>query len=104
MFNEKDYTLTVSRLEVCDLMLACSHIVCGAREEMKSPDCNEYRKKHVLPGTIEKWQALHDKLDRQLAAQDAGGVFVELLEHWKAGDITVDELQKELGYRCGFFV
>ena len=102
MFNEKDYTLTVSRLEVCDLMLACSQIICGAWDEMRSPDCDEYRKKHVLPGTVKKWQALHDKLDKQLSAQDAGAVFGELLEYWKAGKITKEEVKEQIAYRCGF--
>ena len=70
--REKDYVLSVSRLEVCDLMLACTHIVCGAREEIETdPDCPEYRRTHVLPETIKKWQALHDKLNRQLDILDA---------------------------------
>lgn len=72
MLNDNAYVVSVSRLEICDLMLACTHIVCAAREEMTSdPTCPEYRREHVLPGTIEKWQALHDKLERQLDILDA---------------------------------
>lgn len=70
--NENNYILSVSRLEVCNLMLACTHIVCAAREEMTSdPTCPEYRREHVLPKTIEKWQSLHDKLEKQLDTLDA---------------------------------
>ena len=69
--NEKNYVLSISRLEVCDLMLACTNIVCGAMEEMHDPNCNEYRRQHVLPGTVKKWQALHDKLEKQLDILDA---------------------------------
>lgn len=72
MLNEKNYILSVDRLEVCDLMLACTHIVCAAREEMlNDPDCPEFRRTNVLPGTIKKWQALHDKLEKQLDILDA---------------------------------
>lgn len=72
MLNDNAYVVSISRLEICDLMLACTHIVCAAREEMTSNlSCPEYRRDHVLPGTIKKWQALHDKLKRQLDILDA---------------------------------
>lgn len=65
------YLLSLDRLYICDLMLACTHIVWDARHEMASdPDCPQYRREHVLPGTIEKWQALHDLLADQLDRQD----------------------------------
>ena len=70
--NEKNYVLSLDRLEVCDLMLACTSIIFDARTEMeKDPDCPEYRRSVVLPGTIKKWQALHDKLKKQLDILDA---------------------------------
>ena len=68
--NEKEYTVIINRLELCELMLSCTHIICEAAEEMKSPECSEYRRQHVLPGTIEKWKALHDKLEMQLRILD----------------------------------
>lgn len=67
---EEKYTLSLDRLEICDLLLACTAIVVDARMEMESADCNQYRKEHVLPGTIEKWQKLHDIVDKQLDDQD----------------------------------
>lgn len=70
--NEKNYVLSVSRLEVCDLMLACTGIVCDMRTEMLTdPDCPEYRRNHVLPESMKKWQRLHDKLKKQLDILDA---------------------------------
>ena len=70
--NEKNYVLSISRLEVCDLLLSCTHIICDAIDEMKTdPDCPEYRRTVVLPATIKKWQALHDKLEKQLDILDA---------------------------------
>lgn len=70
--NEKNYVLSLDRLEVCDLMLACTGIICDARTEMeRDPSCPEYRRSVVLPGTIKKWQALHDKLKKQLDILDA---------------------------------
>lgn len=72
MFNTENYLLTLSRLDICDLMLACTGIIIDAKTEMKSdPDCPEYRREHVLPETIKKWQSLHDLLEKQLDAQDA---------------------------------
>ena len=64
------YLLSLDRLHICDLMLACTHIVWDARDEMRDPECPEYRREHVLPGTVEKWQSLHDLLEKQLDKQD----------------------------------
>lgn len=70
--NENNYILSVKRTEICDLMMACTSIIISARVEMKTdPTCSEYRKNHVLPHTIEKWQRLHDKLKAQLDILDA---------------------------------
>ena len=68
---ENNYLLSLSRLDICDLMLACTAIVIDSQDEMNSPDCNKYRRENVLPGTIEKWQTLHDRLAKQLEKQDA---------------------------------
>lgn len=68
---ENNYLLSLNRLELCDLLMACTHIVINSRDEMlNDPDCPEYRRTHVLPGTIEKWQSLHDKIEKQLDKQD----------------------------------
>lgn len=65
------YTLNLDRHQICDLLLACTHIICNAREEMEhDPNCPEYRREHVLPGTIKKWKNMHDALAEQLEEQD----------------------------------
>lgn len=68
--NEKNYLLSLTRLELIDLMIACTSIEWNSREEADDPDCDEYRKK-VLAGTIKKWVGLHDKIKTQLDRQDA---------------------------------
>lgn len=101
--NEKNYTITLSRLEVCDILLACSHVKWDAIEEMeKDPDCPEYRRTVVLPGTVKKWGNLHDKIERQLNGNDANAIFCELKARYDSGDITKEELQSEMARRVGF--
>lgn len=101
--NENEYTLKLSRLEVCDLMQACTHIVIESRAEMENDsECPEYRKTVVLPGTIAKWQKLHDKVEKQLDGQDANSIFAELKAQYDDGKITKEELQTEMGRRIGF--
>lgn len=68
--NVRTYKLSLKRSEICDLMLACTQIVEIANAEMRDPECGEYRQTVVLPGTIRKWQALHDDLKNQLDEQD----------------------------------
>ena len=65
-----DYTLNLTRGEICKLMLACTEIWLEMDEEMKSAECDEYRKDHVLPESIKMWRELHDKLESQLDEQD----------------------------------
>lgn len=69
--NNNGYFLYLQRGEICDLLIACTSIVSEADREMKDPECPEYRREHVLPGTIQKWQKLHDKLFKQLEIMDA---------------------------------
>ena len=70
--NENNYILSLNRQEVCELMLACTQIVCDAHDEMEhDQSCPEYRRTHVLPNTIQKWQSLHDKIAAQLDILDA---------------------------------
>ena len=68
---ENLYTIRLDRSKICDLLLACTGIKIDAMNEMEhDPNCPKYRREHVLPGTIEKWQNLHDMLEAQLDAQD----------------------------------
>ena len=65
--------IQLDRLSVCDLMLACTEIVIGCKMEMTSDATDkitEYRRAHVLPDTIKKWQRLHDAVEKQLDEHD----------------------------------
>lgn len=67
MINTTNYTITLDRNELCDLMLACTAIVIDSRNEMENDlSCSKYRREHVLPGTIQKWQRLHDLIEAQI--------------------------------------
>lgn len=50
--NQRTYTVKISRIELCDLLLACTTI---------SDETN----------AAKKWNDLHDKLMKQLDDQDA---------------------------------
>ena len=102
--NEDNYTVTLSRLDICDLLLACTEIKFSALDEMKQKDCPEYRRDHVLPGTVAKWQRLHDKLHEQLDILDAGTTAEEVFLRWRAGFLTVEEAKKELANRISCFL
>ena len=103
--KENEYILKLSRLEICDIMLACTSIKLSARDEMlNDPDCPEYRRDVVLPGTIKKWEALHDNIERQLNGNDANCIFSELLEQYDDGKLSKEELQAEMGRRIGFLL
>ena len=71
--NSDVYDLELTRIEICDLMLACTSVEFAAKDEMKHPDCPKYRRECVLPATVKKWAELHDKLKAQLDALDAKG-------------------------------
>ena len=104
MMNENAYTLTLSRLEICDLLLSCSMIAIDAEREAASADCDDYRKNHVLPGTIKKWRSLHDKLSAQLCTNDAKALFEDAFERYRANDITKDELLKRFNEEIVFYI
>lgn len=66
-------TIQLDRLSVCDLLIACTEIVIECKMEMASDvtdKITEYRRAHVLPDTIKKWQKLHDAVEKQLDEHD----------------------------------
>lgn len=69
MRNEETMTMEMKRLEICDLLIATTHIVIEARAELADEETTETRKE-VLAGTIKKWKRLHDEIARQIAAFD----------------------------------
>lgn len=66
-----DYTLNLNRGDICRVMTAITSLVLDMETEMKSEDCNEYRREHVLPGSIKMWRDLHDEIEKQLDEQDS---------------------------------
>ena len=69
MINGKIMTLELTRLEMCDLLIATTNIVIEARTEQAAAETSETRKE-ILTGTIAKWKTLHDKIAAQIAAFD----------------------------------
>lgn len=53
--NQKTVTLKLKRIEICDLLLACTSVSSALHDEGHS---------------AEKWDALHDKLSQILADFD----------------------------------
>ena len=70
MNNSSEDTLCLKRIQICDIMMACTGIVLEAREELSAADVSISRME-TLEGTIKKWTRLHDELKRQLDEQDA---------------------------------
>ena len=69
MLNSKIYKPEITRLELCDLMLAALHVKFDAMTEMRDPNAGPERKA-ILAGTIRKWGDLHDKLNAELERLD----------------------------------
>lgn len=67
--NQDTMTVTLNRIEVCDLMMACTIIEIEAKEEWSDPNTSKSRRE-VLYGTIKKWSRLHDTLEEQLKEFD----------------------------------
>lgn len=67
--NQDTMTVNLNRLEVCDLMMACTIIEIEAKEEWSDPNTSKSRRE-VLYGTIKKWSRLHDTLEAQLKEFD----------------------------------
>lgn len=67
--NEERYTLNLSRIELCDLSLACTSIIVSAMTEQANSETTPERKK-VLDGTLKKWTTLRAKVREQIKAQD----------------------------------
>ena len=69
MLNSKIYRTELTRLEVCDLLLATLNVRFDAMDEMKDPNTSAERKA-ILASTVEKWKRLHDKLKAELDRLD----------------------------------
>ena len=69
MTNERIYKPELTRIDICDLLLATLHIKWDAINELNDAETGEARKE-VLKGTIKKWEGIHDRLNAQLEKLD----------------------------------
>jgi len=69
MMNHEKMTLTLSRLDMCDIRMALLHIVNGTQDELNDENTTADRKR-VLEGTLKKWTALREEVIRQFNEQD----------------------------------
>ena len=69
MANERIYKPELTRLDICDLLLAALEVKWSAIHELNDPETGETRKQ-VLEGTIKKWEGIHDRLNAQLEKLD----------------------------------
>ena len=65
MINNEMMSLNMTRIEMCDLMMATLAIRFEAEDEMRDENTTETRKE-ILKGTIKKWTRLHDEIKRQI--------------------------------------
>lgn len=64
-YNALTVNLNLSRLDVCDLLIACTGIRHDMEDEIRDPATTDGRRE-VLRQSIRKWEDLHDNLKRQL--------------------------------------
>ena len=69
-YNALTVDLHLSRLEVCDLLIACTGIRHDMEYEIRDPATKDSRRE-VLRQSIRKWEDLHDKLKSQLDDYDS---------------------------------
>lgn len=65
MRNGKIMSLKLTRIEMCDLMIATSSVYFGMDMEMRDEKTTESRKK-ILRESMKKWERLHDEIRRQI--------------------------------------
>ena len=65
MRNGKIMSLKMTRLDMCDLMLATSSIYIDMDMEMRDERTTEARRK-ILRESMKKWERLHDEIRRQI--------------------------------------
>lgn len=69
MANEMIYKPELTRIDICDLLLAATHVRWNAIDELKDPETDETRRQ-ILKGTVKKWEGIHNRLEEQLNKLD----------------------------------
>lgn len=90
MTNDEMMNLRLRRIDMCDIRLALTGIICDMETEMNDPATSEDRKL-VLKGSIQKWESLKAEVVRQFDEQDT-----DLLEYLASPDHTKSDKVKTL--------
>lgn len=61
-------TIEMTRTELCDLRIACTHIILATMDEIRDPETSDERRE-IANRTLKKWQDLKDKIILQMADQ-----------------------------------
>lgn len=69
MRNSEIMSLRLTRLDMCDLMIATHCVYFGMDAEMRDENTTESRRS-VLRNSMKKWEHLHDEIRRQINAFD----------------------------------
>ena len=69
MMNYEMMKLELRRIDVCDVSMAITCIICDMETELNDINTTDDRKE-ILQGSIRKWQKLKDEVKRQFEAQD----------------------------------
>lgn len=67
--NESIMNLQLNRLNVCDILLALTHLTCEFRTEINDENTSETRRE-IAKSSLKKWEKLHDEIKRQLKEFD----------------------------------
>lgn len=69
MLNAEMRTLNLKRLEVCDIQMALTAVICGFRSELYCNDLSEERRE-IAERSLKKWEKLKETIQVQLDEQD----------------------------------
>jgi hypothetical protein len=69
MTNSETMTLKLRRLDMIDVHMALLDVIFSMQDEMRDTSTTESRR-GVLKGSIKKWTALADEVERQFDEQD----------------------------------
>ena len=77
MTNQETMTLSLKRINVCDIRLALTGLIIDMRHELREESTSNDRKE-ILTRSIAKWEALKAEVVRQFDAQDEASPTDEL--------------------------
>lgn len=60
---------SINRMDICDLLIACTSVRFSLENEANDPNTTDERKRICL-NSAKKWERLHDKVAKQLDEWD----------------------------------